>query len=494
MSSTANEKALQFWENRYNSDPNLGSGVGSKQRWKQRKLDAVAELVKRHNVKKILDIGCGDLQVMRDFPDLSGYEYLGIDFSETVIERNRKTFPDLQFRAADLDSIRDLSLETPDLVICFDLLFHIQNDGTYDRICDFMFNCGAKAVALTCAVGREESNDINLWYRDFWKHADRLQLGYVQKVERPFRLPCERLVTFDLCDVSMDDDLTEVVYVCSPDREEQLLVSLNTLLRSGRGFDRIVIFCVGPVPSRWKFDDSRIIVKSVPPLFADYFYGNKLYLCTRSATRIVFLDTDTMIQRPLHLLWEGKNADLIARVGTAYDAAGWSSEVWKETFESAGTSSVPMLNAGLLVFQNHAHTRIHNEWLRYIQKYLSHELTPPCDDVRMPEQWALALAVGSTKLSYSLMSAADHACAWAGDSCDACVVFHTGNELYDDYKTKMGHEAEPLGLVVNGTFYGSFGAEVDQMVARCARKLKATTSGLRPRLSSMRSQMKRFFH
>jgi hypothetical protein len=470
--SSFNPKALEFWEKRYLNDPQLGSGVGSKDKWKRRKLDAVRELVKRHRVKSILDIGCGDMQVMRDFPDLLDYKYVGIDFSETVIEKNRQAFPGLEFRTADFHHIADLGLEPPDLVLCFDVLFHIQNDETFDRVCQFIFNCGAKAAALTCAVGRQDSNDVNVWYRDFWREADRLQLGYVQKLEQPFRLPCERLMTFDLCDPAMDGIPTEVVYVCSPDREAQLVVSLGTLLRSGRGFDRIVVFGVGIQPSQWRFDDSRIIVKSVPPLFGKYFYGNKLHLCSRRAARVVFLDTDTMVQRPLHLLWDGRQEDFLARVGTAYEGSLWNKDVWNRTADAVGAPLVPMFNAGVLVFQNGAHRKIQQDWSAYIQKYLDGDLTPPYDDPRMPEQWGLALAIGHQNIQYSKLSRAEHAFGWVGEDYEATVVFHTGTEKYERYRHEMGFDAEPIPLRGGGN--GHVAVVLKEKIARYLRSLQLT--------------------
>src|SRR5579859_5278176 len=389
------------WETRYVADPDVDFGAGSKGVRKQQKLDMLSEICRRHRIRKILDIGCGDLQVLRDLPDLSRYDYVGIDFSEQIIQHNRLKFPNLRFIQADLGSMKDLNLEPPDLVICFDLLFHIQHDDAYDNVIDFMFNCGAKAVALTCAVGREETNGVDLWHRDFWKRADAIQLGYVHKVERPFGLAVERLIAFDLCEPSIHAEPTEVVYVCSPDREEQLNVSLATLLGSGRSFDRVVIFCVGQVPPHWQFSDSRVVVKQVPPLFSGYFQGNKIYLCTRMASRVVFLDTDTVILRPLDLLWKERDADLLARVGVAYECPRWDSRVWQETFRRVGASHVPMFNAGVLVFQNHAHRRIYADWLRSVRDYLAGELLPPLrthatltDKNPLTEQWGLALAVG----------------------------------------------------------------------------------------------------
>jgi SAM-dependent methyltransferase len=434
-----NQKSDAFWDKRYSSDAALGSGVGSKGLWKERKLDLLSKVCRRHRVRSVLDLGCGDLQVLQDWPELSGVRYVGIDFNQRLVEQNRARFPNCEFIRADLHEIPDLNLESPDLVICFDVLFHIQDDNTYDRLCDFIFNCGARAAALTCTVGEETSNGVNIWARDFWKHRERLQLGYVEKTEHAFRLPSERLIAFDLCD-PVRDAPTEVVYVCSPDRHEQLCISLRSLLESMSCFDRAVIFSVGALPRRLKFRDPRIIVKEAPALFGGYFYGNKIHLCTRLAPRVVFLDTDTLVLRPIDKIWENKDVDLLARPGAAWNYGDWNSAVWSSTFRRVGASEIPMFNAGCLVFQNQSHRRVQQHWSNYISEYLAGELDPPLKEARIPEQLALALAVASAKLRYSECSAAEHAYGWNGDSHRGAIVFHTGNKHFHHYLSELSSD------------------------------------------------------
>jgi len=437
-----NQQAHQFWEQRYVSDPELGSGVGSKGLWKQRKLDLLSQVLRRHRIRSVLDLGCGDLQVLRDLPQLSELEYTGIDFSAEVIARNRVQFPRLRFIQADLGDVGSLGIEPPDLVICFDVLFHIQDSATYQSICRYMFNSGARALALTCAVGRTDTNGVNLWYRDFWQECQGLGLAYVRKIERGFRLPFERLIAFDLAEPGRDQT-TEVVYMCSPDREEQLAASIGSLLRSGTSFDRVAVFWIGERPPPC-FGDPRIAMISSPPLFGDYFFGNKVYLCTRRAARIVFLDTDTFVLRPLDLLWDGQRADFLGRVGTAYGEVGWDRTAWSRALASFGGADTPMYNCGLLVFQNQAHRRIREDWEKKIEMYLRAELPPPWKDERMPEQWALALALAAGNVSQVALGPDHHAFGWADDPWSQAVVLHTGMEHYARYQRELGSDAAAL--------------------------------------------------
>ncbi len=433
-----------FWESRYLAGEVTGSDVNAEGPWKLRKLDVLSQICRRHQIRRVLDLGCGDLQVLADWPELGRVDYVGVDFSETVVNLNKSKFPHLKFILADLSKIQTLRLEPPDLVICFDLLVYLQEDQTYDRLCEFIFNCGARAVALTCTVGGESKDGLHLRYRDFWKHAHRLQLGYIRKVERSFRQPFERIISFDLCETYPAHDPTEIVYVCSPDRARQLFISLGTLFRSGSLFDRVIIFCIGHRPPTWKISDPRIIVKQVTPQFGTYFHGNKIYVCTRAASRVVFLDADTLILRPLDLVWQGQDADILARVGKAYENPCWNQRIWEETFDSVNSRVVPMYNAGFLVFQNQAQVRIHGYWKEFIQNYLSQQWRAPWKDSRMYEQWALALAVGKARLRHSELGARHHAYGWVNEPAEEAVVFHTGSNNFARYVWEFKGNVAPL--------------------------------------------------
>jgi len=437
-----NPDSHRFWSERYTNDPALGSGPGSAGEWKARKLDLLSQILRRHPIRRVVDLGCGDMQVLRDLPGLEKLEYIGIDFCAEVVLRNRERFPGLTFLQADLGQVDALELGTPDLVICFDVLFHIQDDATYKTLCSYLFNSGARALAFSCAVGRTDTNGVNLWYRDFWKDAEELGASYIRKVERPFRLPFERLVAVDLAE-PIADQPTEVVYACSPDRQDELARSLGSLLRSGSAFDRAMVLWIGEEkPPR--FPDSRIAVRPTAPLFRDYFFGNKILLGERRASRVVFLDADTLILRPLELLWAGKPCDFLARVGMAYEQAGWDRSAWAAAFAELGRDEIPMFNAGVLVFQNHAHLRIRQEWERCTRMYLEGRLQPPCGDRRMPEQWALSLALAGTGLSTGRLGPHEHCYGFADEPFEHAIVLHAGNQQLPRYAAALGPDAAPL--------------------------------------------------
>src|SRR3990172_4209288 len=106
---------------------------------------------------------------------------------------------------------------------------------------------------------------------------------------------------------------TEVVYVCPPDWRHYLFTSLRSLLASGTSFDRVVIYCVGRLPRNWRFEDPRILVEEVPPLIDGYFLSNKTYLCQRPVDRVIYLDADTMIRKPIDTLYLNVASDFVGR-------------------------------------------------------------------------------------------------------------------------------------------------------------------------------------
>ncbi len=71
-------------------------------------------------------MGCGDLSF---WEERDCKNYIGIDISKTIIERNRILRPDWEFICADAATrIEGLKKE---VVFCFDIIFHIMDEKTY---------------------------------------------------------------------------------------------------------------------------------------------------------------------------------------------------------------------------------------------------------------------------------------------------------------------------------------------------------------------------
>lgn len=76
----------------------------------------------------LLDIGCGDLQFWNNNLPL---KYVGIDISNEIIKKHKMTYPRAKFIASSASDRIDVSA---DVVICFDMLWHILDDNDYIKI------------------------------------------------------------------------------------------------------------------------------------------------------------------------------------------------------------------------------------------------------------------------------------------------------------------------------------------------------------------------
>lgn len=133
--------------------PETPSGLGSE-------LDATAavrrelpELLKRHGVRSVLDIPCGDGGWMAEV-DLDGY--VGADIVAELIERNRQRFPGRRFVVLDLT--KD-PLPLVDLVFCRDCLVHLSYANIGHAIANLRAS-GARWLLTTTFPGRGANVDI----------------------------------------------------------------------------------------------------------------------------------------------------------------------------------------------------------------------------------------------------------------------------------------------------------------------------------------------
>lgn len=114
-----------FWNIRYKRFPDLGSGVGSRGDYLTIKRSLIANSIYDPETKSVIDLGCGDLEVLRVF---NFKEYLGIDVSENAIKIARTKRPGWDFACGD---VRSMDLKQADVVICLDVLIHQPSEGDY---------------------------------------------------------------------------------------------------------------------------------------------------------------------------------------------------------------------------------------------------------------------------------------------------------------------------------------------------------------------------
>jgi hypothetical protein len=106
-----------FWDLRYHIDPELGSGIGSRGASLDSKRRVIADALASFVNGRIVDVGCGDLEVTRN---LGIKDYLGLDVAEEAVGLARGKRPDWTFQVMQAED----RIPEGDVVLCIDVLIH----------------------------------------------------------------------------------------------------------------------------------------------------------------------------------------------------------------------------------------------------------------------------------------------------------------------------------------------------------------------------------
>ena len=135
-----------YWETRYATEPERGSGKGSRGKHLNRKRRFLDRIISDVQPASILDVGCGDIEVVAKMPFAGAYT--GIDISPTVVERNRALRPDWNFVAGDFIELAQRGGLEADLVICLDVLIHQIDAETYRAFVRELVNVTRRTAIL----------------------------------------------------------------------------------------------------------------------------------------------------------------------------------------------------------------------------------------------------------------------------------------------------------------------------------------------------------
>jgi len=130
-----------YWSERYSGGRSSGCGSeGIEAEWKR---EVIRFLIETHGVRSILDIGCGDGQLM--FPILAerdDLDYMGVDIAQPIIEQHTSQPPPTKSSARFkcMDACEGLKLgQSFDMVIMMDVLFHVRNDFRHHQIMEAFY-------------------------------------------------------------------------------------------------------------------------------------------------------------------------------------------------------------------------------------------------------------------------------------------------------------------------------------------------------------------
>lgn len=103
------------------------SGSGSRGAASERYCTFVIDFIRKHNVRSVVDLGCGDFAIGRQIAEATSVNYTGIDVVPELIEHHIRTErnPLFHFQCADITSD---PLPTADLCLICQVLQHLSND------------------------------------------------------------------------------------------------------------------------------------------------------------------------------------------------------------------------------------------------------------------------------------------------------------------------------------------------------------------------------
>ncbi|MFC1842075.1 class I SAM-dependent methyltransferase [Candidatus Dependentiae bacterium] len=133
-------------------------------------------ILKKYNIKSMLDIPCGDFNWMKTI-DFSNITYIGADIVLPLIKNNNKKYGNENRTFLHLDVTKDL-LPVCDIILCRDLFLHIPFRDIIKAITNFK-QSGAKYLLVDTYFAIKENKD---------KEADNGWRPLNLKIE-PFNLP-----------------------------------------------------------------------------------------------------------------------------------------------------------------------------------------------------------------------------------------------------------------------------------------------------------------
>lgn len=134
-----------------------GSGSGSSPDNTVQYRAFLAAYMRFHQVRSVLDVGCGDWQFSR-LIDWTGIDYLGIDLVPGIIARNKLRFgPPVSFMEADAISG---PLPKTDLILVKDLLQHWPDDAIHALGQQLRWEYGQRRALITYDLNTGSHCDV----------------------------------------------------------------------------------------------------------------------------------------------------------------------------------------------------------------------------------------------------------------------------------------------------------------------------------------------
>jgi len=152
------ESAKKYIDYKFKTDTISISGPGSYIHNAKTSLNFINKVIKEKKINSILDLGCGDWNWFKEVELGTNISYLGYDCSNKLININTEKYgnKNIKFEVKDISTCE---FPKVDLIICRDVLFHIDKNITLkiiDKIkqkCDYFIS--------TSFLKQKKNNNIN---------------------------------------------------------------------------------------------------------------------------------------------------------------------------------------------------------------------------------------------------------------------------------------------------------------------------------------------
>lgn len=177
-----------YWEQRYRLG--MSSGAGSMGALAQMKADVLNNFVREHEVRTVIEFGCGDgLQLaLAQYPS-----YLGIDVSSTAIDLCTRRFaadPAKMFLWYDeAHGHRLADYLQADLTLSLDVIYHLLEDEVYHRYMHNLFGASLSHVIVYSSNRDDDSRAHHVRHRRFLDDVSQSFQAFrlTRHIENPLR-------------------------------------------------------------------------------------------------------------------------------------------------------------------------------------------------------------------------------------------------------------------------------------------------------------------
>lgn len=145
-----------YHEHRWGGGRETVSGGGSTLRTTETIREELPRLIRRFNIKTLLDSPCGDFNWMRKV-DLSFLEeYIGIDVVPDIITKNQNRYGSEKI-VFICRNIVNTNLPKADLILCRDCLVHLKNEDVFTILKNFKESNATYLLATTYPILQKNS-------------------------------------------------------------------------------------------------------------------------------------------------------------------------------------------------------------------------------------------------------------------------------------------------------------------------------------------------